>query len=324
MFNSPNTAAMMGTVPPHRRGVAAGRAHAAAETPARLLSIAFVLAIVTSAVPKATLFAVFFGARPGTVRRQAGAVHRETCTSPLWVLAAVSLAGVGVCLARPRHANPPATSGQDAARAAARDGHAAVTAMGGRAAQSPPPPPPSPELEARRHRARVREPAPSADGRAPRRDHAAPRSRYYEETGLLSEAARAARRASTASLPAPRVERLREVMRLKELLGVTLEGAQDAAQRRGGARAEVARAASPRRLSTRRGRRELLTEALGHIDRQPRAWCATAPEELVRLERELTDNPQGGARRKIREARRARRRRLPARRAGGPRPRTRA
>src|SRR4029077_4702846 len=64
MFNSPNTAAMMGAVPPHRRGVAAG-ARTLLQNTGAVLSIAFVLAIVTSAVPKATLFAVFSGVTRG-------------------------------------------------------------------------------------------------------------------------------------------------------------------------------------------------------------------------------------------------------------------
>ena len=47
MFNSPNTAAMMGTVPPHRRGIAAG-ARVLVQNTGAVISIAFVLAVVTS------------------------------------------------------------------------------------------------------------------------------------------------------------------------------------------------------------------------------------------------------------------------------------
>src|SRR5205807_9092566 len=64
MFNSPNTSAMMGTVPAHRRGVAAG-ARTLLQNTGAVLSIAFVLAIVTSAVPTSTLFAVFSGLAKG-------------------------------------------------------------------------------------------------------------------------------------------------------------------------------------------------------------------------------------------------------------------
>ena len=60
MFNSPNTAAMMGTVPPHRRGIASG-ARVLVQNTGAVLSIAFVMAIVTSSVPTTVLFAVFSG-----------------------------------------------------------------------------------------------------------------------------------------------------------------------------------------------------------------------------------------------------------------------
>ena len=102
MFNSPNTAAMMGTVPAHRRGVAAG-ARTLLQNTGAVLSIAFVLAIVTSAVPKATLFAVFSGlARGLSERKLAPFIHNMHVA--LWVLAATSLIGAAVCLLRPRHA----------------------------------------------------------------------------------------------------------------------------------------------------------------------------------------------------------------------------
>ena len=80
MFNSPNTAAMMGTVPAHRRGIAAG-ARTLLQNTGAVLSIAFVLAIVTSAIPKATLFAIFSGLAQGLSGGEARAVHRTTCTS---------------------------------------------------------------------------------------------------------------------------------------------------------------------------------------------------------------------------------------------------
>src|SRR5215213_3273830 len=64
MFNSPNTAAMMGTVPAHRRGIAAG-ARMMLQNTGAVLSIAFVLAIVTAAVPKPVLFKIFSGLAAG-------------------------------------------------------------------------------------------------------------------------------------------------------------------------------------------------------------------------------------------------------------------
>src|SRR5204862_6093592 len=64
MFNSPNTAAMMGTVPAHRRGIAAG-APVMLQNTGAVISIAFVLAIVTAAVPKEVLFKIFSGLAKG-------------------------------------------------------------------------------------------------------------------------------------------------------------------------------------------------------------------------------------------------------------------
>ena len=82
MFNSPNTAAMMGVVPAHRRGIAAG-ARTLLQNTGAVLSIAFVLAIVTSAVPKATLFAVFSGLAQGPLGGEARAVHRQHARRPV-------------------------------------------------------------------------------------------------------------------------------------------------------------------------------------------------------------------------------------------------
>jgi EmrB/QacA subfamily drug resistance transporter len=101
MFNSPNTAAMMGTVPAYRRGVAAG-ARTLLQNTGAVLSIAFVLAIVTSTVPKSTLFAVFSGLAKGlSAEKLAPFIHNMHVA--LLVLAATSLIGAFVCLLRPRH-----------------------------------------------------------------------------------------------------------------------------------------------------------------------------------------------------------------------------
>jgi MFS family permease len=102
MFNSPNTAAMMGVVPAHRRGVAAG-ARTLLQNTGAVLSIAFVLAIITSAVPKATLFAVFSGLAKGLSAQKLAPFIANMHTA-LWVLAAVSFLGMFVCLLRPSHA----------------------------------------------------------------------------------------------------------------------------------------------------------------------------------------------------------------------------
>jgi MFS family permease len=104
MFNSPNTAAMMGTVPAHRRGIAAG-ARTLLQNTGAVLSIAFVLAIVTAAIPKATLFAIFSGLAKGLSAQKLAPFIANMHTA-LWVLAATSFLGMFVCLLRPRHVQP--------------------------------------------------------------------------------------------------------------------------------------------------------------------------------------------------------------------------
>jgi EmrB/QacA subfamily drug resistance transporter len=101
MFNSPNTAAMMGVVPAHRRGIAAG-ARTLLQNTGAVLSIAFVLAVVTSSIPKSTLFAVFSGLSKGLSPAKLDPFIANMHTA-LWVLAAVSLLGTFVCLLRPAH-----------------------------------------------------------------------------------------------------------------------------------------------------------------------------------------------------------------------------
>ena len=101
MFNSPNTAAMMGTVPVQRRGIAAGVRTMLQNTGA-VISIAFVLAIVTAAVPKPVLFKIFSGLAAGLSSAQLDPFIQNMHTA-LWVLAATSALGAGVSLLRPRH-----------------------------------------------------------------------------------------------------------------------------------------------------------------------------------------------------------------------------
>src|ERR1039457_6759444 len=108
--------------------------------------------------------------------------------------------------------------------------------------------------------------------------------RYYEEIGLLPPSP--ARPSGQHRLYTDtEVERLREVMRLKDLLGVSLEqlktllAAEDA---RAAVRAELRRDdVHPER------RRELLQEALGHLDRQLELVEHRA-SELSKLRRELS------------------------------------
>ena len=100
MFNSPNTAAMMGAVPSQRRGVAAG-ARTVLQNTGAVISIAFVLAIVTSSVDKDTLFQIFSGVTTAlsdaTLEPFVANMH-----TALWVLAATSVVGAGVSLLRPK------------------------------------------------------------------------------------------------------------------------------------------------------------------------------------------------------------------------------
>jgi EmrB/QacA subfamily drug resistance transporter len=108
MFNSPNTAAMMGTVAADRRGIAAG-ARTMLQNTGAVISIAFVLAIVTSAVPQKVLFAIFSGLASGLSEAQLEPFIHNMHTA-LWVLAATSVVGAGVSLLRPRHViGAPAT-----------------------------------------------------------------------------------------------------------------------------------------------------------------------------------------------------------------------
>jgi EmrB/QacA subfamily drug resistance transporter len=101
MFNSPNTAAMMGAVPAHRRGIAAG-ARTMLQNTGAVLSIAFVMAVVTAAVPKTTLFKIFSGLTKGLSDAKL-APFISNMHLALWVLAATSLVGAGVSLLRPVH-----------------------------------------------------------------------------------------------------------------------------------------------------------------------------------------------------------------------------
>jgi hypothetical protein len=71
-----------------------------------VISIAFVLAIVTAAVPKDVLLKIFSGVASGLSAAQlAPFIHNMH--SALWVLAAVSLLGAGVSLMRPAHVRVP-------------------------------------------------------------------------------------------------------------------------------------------------------------------------------------------------------------------------
>jgi EmrB/QacA subfamily drug resistance transporter len=101
-FNSPNTAAMMGVVPQNRRGVAAG-ARTMLQNTGAVISISFVLAIVTAGIPKTALFKIFSGITSGLPERQVDTFLANMHLA-LWTLAGVSLLGMVVSLLRPSHA----------------------------------------------------------------------------------------------------------------------------------------------------------------------------------------------------------------------------
>jgi DNA-binding transcriptional MerR regulator len=109
--------------------------------------------------------------------------------------------------------------------------------------------------------------------------------RYYEEIGLLPETPTRPSGGHRLYTPAE-VERLREVIRLKELLGVTLDELRDlltAEEARAAVRAQLQRDdVEPER------RRELLQEALGHIDRQL-DLVEHRSSELTKLRAELAE-----------------------------------
>jgi hypothetical protein len=66
-----------------------------------VLSIAFVLAIVTAAIPQDVLFKIFSGLASGLSDAKLAPFIQNMHTA-LWVLAATSLIGAGVSLLRPR------------------------------------------------------------------------------------------------------------------------------------------------------------------------------------------------------------------------------
>jgi DNA-binding transcriptional MerR regulator len=125
--------------------------------------------------------------------------------------------------------------------------------------------------------------------------------RYYEEIGLL------VRRGGTAEREAGRhrlyaeedVQRLREALRLKTLLGVSLEELK--------ALLEVEEARGALRDEWHHGnpgaerRHEILEQALGHVDQQLEL-LARRRAEIARLERELRAKQERIRRRLAQEA----------------------
>ena len=177
MFNSPNTAAMMGVVAPQRRGIAAATRTLVQNTGA-VISIAFVMAVVTDGIDKPTLFKIFSGITSGLSPDVLDPFIANMHTA-LWALCATSAA---------RRRRLPAA-----------------------------PEPPG--------GGRVTGPADTLlrIGDVAERVGTTTRTiRYYEEIGLLPGSADRAAGAHRAYTEAD-VERLALILRLKELLGVSLE-----------------------------------------------------------------------------------------------------
>ena len=109
--------------------------------------------------------------------------------------------------------------------------------------------------------------------------------RYYEEIGLLEASGPPRPSGAHREYTEADVERLREILRFKELLGVSLDELRElmaAEDARAAIRAEFRRTEDPRR------RRRLLEEALGHLDHQLELVQRRAAE-LAELEGALSE-----------------------------------
>jgi DNA-binding transcriptional MerR regulator len=108
--------------------------------------------------------------------------------------------------------------------------------------------------------------------------------RYYEEIGLLS-ATGERRPGSHRVYREADVERLKDLLRLKGLLGVSLDELRELVE------AEEARASLRREwdegIEDPVRRREVIDEALGHVERQLEL-VRRRRDEIAKLERELT------------------------------------
>jgi EmrB/QacA subfamily drug resistance transporter len=113
MFNSPNTSAMMGAVPAHRRGIAGGTRMMLQNT-GSVLSIAILMAIVTAGISRSTLLSIFSGLTTGLSAAALDPFIHNLHVA-LWVLAASSVAAAGVSLLRPPAAKTRAASAPEAA-----------------------------------------------------------------------------------------------------------------------------------------------------------------------------------------------------------------
>ena len=189
-----------------------------------MISIAFVLAIVTAAVPKDVLFKIFSGVATGLSDAQLEPVHRATCT---WRCG---------CSRRPRCVG---------------------------AAVSPAAPGARPRARPRPHDAASRR---CASARSPSARHDAAHRPLLRGDRAAARLARTRGRGEHRTYADADVERLREILRLKELLGLSLD------ELRGLVEAEEARAGDPRAATAARptppSASGCCTRPRGHLDRQ--------------------------------------------------------
>lgn len=89
LFNSPNTSAIMASVRPGQRGIAAGTRTMLMNT-GGVFSIAFALAIVASTLPKAVMFQIFAGVTTGVPDSVLSAFINGLHIS-FWLMAAISV-----------------------------------------------------------------------------------------------------------------------------------------------------------------------------------------------------------------------------------------
>jgi len=126
MFNSPNTAAMMGVVPAHRRGIASG-ARVLVQNTGAVLSIAFVMAVVTSGINRTVLFNIFSGLGKRITASQMDP-FLSNMHFALWCMTGFSVVGAVVSFARPKHVGHHAEDAAPTAPAAATAPMAAAEA----------------------------------------------------------------------------------------------------------------------------------------------------------------------------------------------------
>ena len=221
---------MMGVVSPHRRGIASG-ARVLVQNTGAVLSIAFVLAVVTSSVPKTVLFAVFSGLAHGISNEQLTPFVTNMHTA-LWCLTGVSLLGAVVRSPGPRTSRTPSMRPRTST---SRRNTVLTPPTGGpgsrRGAMSATPVSAGEPVNTSR---------PIRIGELAELTGTTPRTiRYYEEIGLLGSA-EAREQGKHRCYTVADVERLKEIVRLRDLLGLSLEQLSRWS-RRGGARGDPPR-----------------------------------------------------------------------------------